>query len=74
MKLNEDEDQLPAASHVPLWTLVGTITVLKDGGFTDEEVLDWLFTSSEQLDDKPIYALRSGRHHEVNSVASTLAW
>ncbi|MFZ1381526.1 MAG: Rv2175c family DNA-binding protein [Scrofimicrobium sp.] len=74
VKPAEDAEPLPAATHVPLWTLLGTITVLKDGGFTDDEVLEWLFSPSELLDEKPIDALRSGRHHEVNSIASALAW
>lgn len=73
-KLAEDEEPLPEATHVPLWTLSGTVTVLKDDDFSDDEVLRWLFNPCEELGDTPIEAMLQGLHHRVNSVASTLGW
>lgn len=74
VRVAEGDDPLPPATHVPLWTLSGTVTVLADAGFSDKESLEWLFRRSEELDQRPIDALRNGRHHQVNTVASSLAW
>ena len=74
VKVREDEEPLPAATHVPLWTLPGTLTVLSDAGFDHDQRLEWLFSFSPELDARPIDAMLDGRHHEVNSVASALAW
>jgi excisionase family DNA binding protein len=53
--------------------LVGTITVLKDDGFSDEEMLEWLFTEDESLPGSPVTALRENRGTEVKRRAQALA-
>ncbi|MFG3255881.1 Rv2175c family DNA-binding protein [Streptomyces sp. NPDC048172] len=53
--------------------LVGTITLLKDDGFSDEEMLEWLFTEDESLPGSPVRALRENRGTEVKRRAQALA-
>ncbi|MFR9755892.1 Rv2175c family DNA-binding protein [Streptomyces sp. TR06-5] len=53
--------------------LVGTITLLRDDGFTDEEMLEWLFTSDDSLPGTPAQALRENRGTEVKRRAQALA-
>jgi len=53
--------------------LAGTITVLRDGGFTDEELLAWLFEADETLPGRPIDHLRRGQRGEVRRRALALA-
>jgi hypothetical protein len=54
--------------------LPGLITVLKDGGYTDVEVFDWLFRHDESLPGTPVQALRDDRHTEVTRRAQALAF
>lgn len=54
--------------------LRGTITLLQDARFTDEEALRWLFTADESLGCSPIEALRGGHKTEVRRRAQALAW
>ena len=53
--------------------LPGLLTVLKDGGFTDEEAFAWLFREDESLPGSPVQALRDDRHTEVTRRAQALA-
>jgi hypothetical protein len=53
--------------------LAGTITLLKDDGFTDEEMLEWLFTEDDSLPGTPCQALRENRGTEVKRRAQALA-
>lgn len=53
--------------------LTGTITLLKDDGFSDEEMLEWLFTEDETLPGSPVQALRENRGTEVKRRAQALA-
>jgi len=57
----------------PLGSLRGTIIVLQDAGFSDDEVIDWLLADEESIGAAPIEALRRGRKAEVRRVAQTLA-
>lgn len=57
----------------PLTELRGTLIVLGDGGFTDEEAMAWLLEPEQSLVAAPIDALRSGRKAEVRRVAQALA-
>lgn len=59
--------------HV-LENLKGTITVLSDAGYDDEEMLRWLFTSDDSLPGRPVDALRAGRKGEIRRRAQALAW
>ena len=54
--------------------LSGTLTVLFDCGFEDEEALRWLFTADETLPGTPIAALYARRGTEVNRRAQALAF
>jgi hypothetical protein len=54
--------------------LQGTITVLRDGGFSDEELLAWLFRSDDSLPGRPIDELRAGRRGEVRRRAQAMAF
>jgi len=53
--------------------LPGLLTVLRDGGFTDEEAFEWLFRSDDSLPGTPVEALRGDRHTEVTRRAQALA-
>ena len=53
--------------------LPGLLTVLRDGGFSDEEAFDWLFRDDETLPGTPVEALRGDRHTEVTRRAQALA-
>lgn len=50
----------------PLPELTGTFTVLRDGGFSDEEIVAWMFEPDERLiGGCPIGAIRGGAKTEV---------
>jgi hypothetical protein len=53
--------------------LPGLLTVLKDGGFSDEEAFEWLFRADDSLPGTPVEALRGDRHTEVTRRAQALA-
>lgn len=57
----------------PLGELRGTLTLLGDDGFDDEEAVDWLLGQEDSLGTSPIEALRAGRKAEVRRVAQALA-
>lgn len=54
--------------------LRGTLLVLADAGFSDEEALRWLFTVDASLPGTPVEALRAGRKTEVRRRAQALAF
>ncbi|MFI9105249.1 Rv2175c family DNA-binding protein [Streptomyces fildesensis] len=54
--------------------LPGLLTVLKDNGFSDEEVLEWLFTADPTLPGTPVQALKENRGTEVKRRAQALAF
>ncbi|BCW58355.1 hypothetical protein J2790_004321 [Paenarthrobacter nicotinovorans] len=58
----------------PVDSLKGTIAVLSDAGYNDEELIIWLFTPDESLRGRPIDALREGRKTEIRRRAQSLAW
>ncbi|GHF31939.1 transcriptional regulator [Streptomyces morookaense] len=53
--------------------LAGTLTLLRDDGFSDEEMLEWLFTPDDTLPGTPAQALRENRGTEVKRRAQALA-
>jgi excisionase family DNA binding protein len=53
--------------------LAGLLTVLRDGGFSEEEAFEWLFRPDESLPGTPVEALRTDRHREVTRRAQALA-
>jgi excisionase family DNA binding protein len=53
--------------------LPGLLTVLADGGFSDEEAFAWLFRDDDSLPGTPVQALRDDRHTEVTRRAQASA-
>lgn len=51
--------------------LSGTITLLRDNGFSDEEIIDWLFTVDDTLPGTPMAALRGNRGTEIKRRAQS---
>jgi hypothetical protein len=62
------------ANGEPLGELRGTIVVLGDAGFTDDEAIAWLLSDEDSLGVAPIAALRAGRKAEVRRVAQALGF
>ncbi|WP_296664424.1 Rv2175c family DNA-binding protein [Demequina sp.] len=55
-----------------LATLRGTLTLLRDAGFRDEESIEWLLADEPELGMSPLDALREGRRAHVRRIAQTL--
>jgi hypothetical protein len=53
--------------------LPGTITVLADAGFSQDEMIRWLFTQDDSLPGRPIDQLRATGGREVKRRAQALA-
>jgi hypothetical protein len=69
--------QVPAAFVRPgaiLKGLPGTLTLLFDGGFSEDEALRWLFTSDDSLPGRPVEALAENRGTEVKRRAQALGF
>ncbi len=69
--------KVPAAFIVdgePLTELKGTLIVLADSGFSDEEAMRWLLNPDDSLGVSPIAALTAGRKAEVRRVAQALGF
>ncbi|QHO70201.1 Rv2175c family DNA-binding protein [Marisediminicola antarctica] len=58
----------------PLSELKGTLVLLSDSGFNDDEAMRWLLGMDDSLRTSPIEALRAGRKAEVRRVAQALAF
>lgn len=58
----------------PLHEVRGTVIVLHDAGFNDDEALNWMLADNELLGVAPIDALRAGRKAEVRRVAQALGF
>lgn len=56
----------------PLHTLRGTLQLLQDAGFSDEEALEWLYTTEEELGTTPMAAMVAGKRAAVRRVAQAL--
>ena len=54
--------------------LPGTLNLLFDCGFAQDEALRWLFTADESLPGTPIQAIAENRSTEVNRRAQALAF
>lgn len=52
--------------------LAGVLTLLRDAGFDDEEMLVWLFTDDDSLPGTPAQALHENRGTEVTRRAQAL--
>ena len=51
----------------------GLIALLSDGGYSDEEILDFLFTEDESLPGRPVDALHGRLAREVMRRAQAMA-
>lgn len=58
----------------PVGELRGTLIVLADSGYTDDESMLWLLNFDESLGTEPIAALLAGRKAEVRRVAQALGF
>ncbi len=58
----------------PMHELKGTVSVLIDAGFTEDEALNWLLATEESLGVSPVRALLAGRKAEVRRVAQALGF
>ena len=56
----------------PVNELKGTIVLLRDCGFNDDELVEWLLSEEESLGSTPIQALLAGRKTEVRRIAQAL--
>lgn len=54
--------------------LGGTITLLRDNGYNEDEILTWLFTPDDSLPGTPIEALRGDRGREVKRRAQAMGF
>lgn len=54
--------------------LPGTITLLRDNGYNEDEILRWLFTADDSLPGTPIDALRGDRGREVKRRAQAMGF
>jgi Rv2175c C-terminal domain of unknown function len=54
--------------------LPGTLTLLADNRFSDEEALRWLFTADDSLPGSPVQALAENRGTEVRRRAHALGF
>ncbi len=69
--------KVPAAflsGNEPLGDLRGTIVVLGDAGFSDDEAIHWLLSEEDSLGVTPVSALKAGRKAEVRRVAQALGF
>lgn len=68
---------IPAAligdKDAPSKFVAGAITVLSDGGYSDDEILEYLFTEDETLPGRPIEALHAQGAREVIRRAQAMA-
>jgi excisionase family DNA binding protein len=53
--------------------LRGTATLLVDGGFSEEEALNWFLRQDDALGARPVDAIAQGRKREVRRLAQSLA-
>ncbi len=58
----------------PMSELKGTLVVLADSGYSDEEAMRWLLSPEDSLGVSPIDALKAGRKAEVRRVAQALGF
>lgn len=58
----------------PMHELKGTLVVLADSGFSDDEAMRWLLSEESSLGASPVSALLAGRKAEVRRVAQALGF
>ena len=58
----------------PVKGLTGTLTLLRDAGYSDEEACRWLFSAEDTLPGTPAQALADNRGTEVKRRAQALGF
>lgn len=58
----------------PLSALRGTLLVLLDAGFDNDEAVAWLLQENDELGERPIDALIAGRKSAVRRATQSLAF
>jgi hypothetical protein len=58
----------------PLKGLPAVITLLRDGGYADEEIIGWLLRPDDSLPGTPVQALAENRGTEVKRRAQAAAF
>lgn len=58
----------------PLHEVRGTVIVLHDAGYSNDEAVNWMLADNELLGVAPVDALRAGRKAEVRRVAQALGF
>ncbi len=72
-----DGSRIPAdflQDGAPVKHLSGVVRLLRDGGYQDAEIVDWLFRPDESLPGTPVDALRSNRGTEIKRRAQSAAF
>jgi hypothetical protein len=62
------------SAGAPLKGLAGVITLLRDGGYADHEIVDWLMRADDSLPGTPAQALAENRGTEVKRRAQAAAF
>lgn len=62
------------ATQVPLQPLKGTLVLLRDSKYSDDEAIRWLLTENDELGKTPVESLREGMKHAVRRAAQSLAF
>lgn len=60
--------------YVVLGNLRGTLILLADSGFSDDEADEWLHREEPELGEAPISALRKGSHRAVRRAIASQAF
>lgn len=60
--------------RAPVKHLPGVITLLRDGGYDDQQIVDWLYRCDPSLPGAPIDALRANRGTEIKRRAQAAAF
>ncbi len=68
LSISVDQIVSKDGAQVALPSLHGTLTMLVDKGYDDEEIFAWLYADNPELDTTPMQALRDGRHRAVRRV------
>lgn len=58
----------------PLPSLRGTLLALNDAGFSEEEAVLWMLSVNDELGERPIDCLQSGRKSAVRRATQSLAF
>lgn len=69
--------QVPAdfvQNEEPVHGLRGTLLVLLDAGFSEDEAVEWLLGDNGELGERPVDALRDGRKSAVRRATQSLAF